>query len=45
MQTLILGGYGNFGARICRALAHDADIRRVMLDVHLYISRFHEQIP
>jgi uncharacterized protein YbjT (DUF2867 family) len=21
MKTLVLGGYGNFGARICRALA------------------------
>ena len=26
MKTLVLGGYGNFGARICRALARDADI-------------------
>lgn len=26
MRTLVLGGYGNFGARICRALAGDAAI-------------------
>lgn len=25
MRTLVLGGYGNFGARICRALATHAD--------------------
>lgn len=26
MKTLVLGGYGNFGARICRALAGNAEI-------------------
>lgn len=26
MKTIVLGGYGNFGARICRALAADAAI-------------------
>lgn len=26
MKTLVLGGYGNFGTRICRALAGDANI-------------------
>ncbi|HJR72928.1 MAG TPA: saccharopine dehydrogenase NADP-binding domain-containing protein [Luteimonas sp.] len=26
MKTLVLGGYGNFGARICRALASDSNI-------------------
>lgn len=26
MKTLVLGGYGNFGARICRALAPDSAI-------------------
>ncbi len=26
MKTLVLGGYGNFGARICRALAADSSI-------------------
>lgn len=26
MRTLVLGGYGNFGARICRALVVDPDI-------------------
>ena len=26
MKALILGGYGNFGARICRALSADANI-------------------
>lgn len=26
MRVLVLGGYGNFGARICRALAGDASI-------------------
>lgn len=26
MKTLVLGGYGNFGARICRALAGDANV-------------------
>jgi hypothetical protein len=26
MRVLVLGGYGNFGARICRALAHDPAI-------------------
>ncbi len=26
MKILVLGGYGNFGARICRALANDGDI-------------------
>ena len=27
MKTLVLGGYGNFGARICRALAGDPAVR------------------
>lgn len=27
MRTLVLGGYGNFGARICRALATDPSIQ------------------
>lgn len=27
MKTLVLGGYGNFGARICRALAGDSSIQ------------------
>lgn len=27
MKTLVLGGYGNFGARICRGLAGDASIQ------------------
>lgn len=27
MRTLVLGGYGNFGARICRALGGDASIQ------------------
>ncbi len=27
LTTLVLGGYGNFGARICRALAGDTNIR------------------
>jgi saccharopine dehydrogenase-like NADP-dependent oxidoreductase len=27
MKTVVLGGYGNFGARICRALAGDPTIR------------------
>ena len=27
MKTLVLGGYGNFGARICRALAGDPTIQ------------------
>ena len=27
LKTLVLGGYGNFGARICRALAGDASIQ------------------
>jgi saccharopine dehydrogenase-like NADP-dependent oxidoreductase len=27
LKTLVLGGYGNFGARICRALAGDAAIQ------------------
>jgi saccharopine dehydrogenase-like NADP-dependent oxidoreductase len=26
MKTLVLGGYGNFGARVCRALSADASI-------------------
>lgn len=26
MKTLVLGGYGNFGARICRALARERSI-------------------
>lgn len=26
MKTIVLGGYGNFGARICRALAHTPGI-------------------
>lgn len=26
MRVLVLGGYGNFGARICRSLSRDADI-------------------
>jgi Saccharopine dehydrogenase NADP binding domain len=27
LKTLVLGGYGNFGARICKALAGDASIQ------------------
>jgi hypothetical protein len=27
LKTLVLGGYGNFGARICRALAEDSSIQ------------------
>jgi len=27
LKTLVLGGYGNFGARICRALAGDPNVR------------------
>lgn len=30
MKTIVLGGYGNFGARICRALAADAAIALVV---------------
>ena len=30
MKTLVLGGYGNFGARICRALAGDPTIQLVV---------------
>lgn len=30
MRTLVLGGYGNFGARICRALAGDPAIQLVV---------------
>ena len=30
LVTLVLGGYGNFGARICRALAHDPSIDLVI---------------
>ena len=30
MKTLVLGGYGNFGARICRALAQDPGIELVV---------------
>jgi len=30
MKTLVLGGYGNFGARICRALASDPDIQVIV---------------
>jgi saccharopine dehydrogenase-like NADP-dependent oxidoreductase len=30
MKTVVLGGYGNFGARICRALAHDGAIELVV---------------
>ncbi|WP_322014195.1 saccharopine dehydrogenase family protein [Paraburkholderia sp. J12] len=30
MKVVVLGGYGNFGARICRALAHDPEIELVV---------------
>ena len=30
MKVVVLGGYGNFGARICRALAGDASIQLVV---------------
>lgn len=30
MRTVVLGGYGNFGARICRALAEDPAIELVV---------------
>src|ERR1044072_3969836 len=29
MRIVVLGGYGNFGARICRTLADDPDIELV----------------
>jgi len=30
LKTVVLGGYGNFGARICRALANDPDIELII---------------
>lgn len=30
MKVVVLGGYGNFGARICRALAHDPSMSLVV---------------
>jgi saccharopine dehydrogenase-like NADP-dependent oxidoreductase len=30
VKTIVLGGYGNFGSRICRALAGDASIQLVV---------------
>lgn len=30
MKVVVLGGYGNFGARICRALAHDPAVQLVV---------------
>lgn len=30
MKVIVLGGYGNFGARICRALAHDPAVQLVV---------------
>jgi hypothetical protein len=30
MRVVVLGGTGNFSARICRALAHDADIELIV---------------
>ena len=30
MKTVVLGGYGNFGARICRALANSEGIELVV---------------
>ncbi len=30
LKTLVLGGYGNFGARICRALASDTAVQLVV---------------
>lgn len=30
MRVVVLGGYGNFGARICRALAGDSDIELIV---------------
>ena len=36
MKTVVLGGYGNFGARICRALTHSPEIELVVAgrDIH-----------
>ena len=38
-KTLVLGGYGNFGARICRALVSDEATRHPVSYTHL---RAHE---
>lgn len=35
LNVLVLGGYGNFGARICRALAGDPTIRLLVAGRHL----------
>ncbi|MCD9007047.1 saccharopine dehydrogenase NADP-binding domain-containing protein [Luteimonas sp. XNQY3] len=39
MKTLVLGGYGNFGTRICRALAGDADIELLVAGRNLGRAR------
>lgn len=35
MRTIVLGGYGNFGARICRALAADRTLTIVAAGRHV----------
>lgn len=34
LKTVVLGGYGNFGARICRALMHTPGIELVVASAH-----------
>ena len=57
LRALVLGGYGNFGARIVRALAGDAAIQlvvagrdvqraRALIDGHYaYLRRLQRQLP
>ena len=44
MRTVVIGGYGNFGARICRALSTDPDIQVLAAGRTPDPARLHRQI-
>jgi hypothetical protein len=44
MRTVVIGGYGNFGTRICRALSTDSDIRVIAAGRSPAPARFGAQV-
>jgi NAD(P)-dependent dehydrogenase (short-subunit alcohol dehydrogenase family) len=44
MRTVVIGGYGNFGARICRDLSADADIQVIAAGRNPDAARFSPRV-